>query len=38
MYGLAETLAARIGNAEEYIGVIPAVAILPFFFAGALYR
>jgi ABC-2 type transport system permease protein len=37
MYGLAETLAARIGNAEEYIGAVPAVAILPFFFAGALY-
>jgi ABC-type polysaccharide/polyol phosphate export permease len=30
-------LAARIGKAEEYIGVVPAVAILPFFFAGALY-
>jgi len=37
MYGLAETLAARIGKAEEYIGAVPAVAILPFFFAGALY-
>jgi ABC-2 type transport system permease protein len=37
MYGLAETLAARIGKAEEYIGAVPAVAILPFFFAGALF-
>jgi ABC-type polysaccharide/polyol phosphate export permease len=37
MYGVAETLAARIGNAEEYVGAVPAVAILPFFFAGALY-
>jgi ABC-2 type transport system permease protein len=37
MYGLAEVLAARIGKAEEYIGAVPAVAILPFFFAGALY-
>jgi ABC-2 type transport system permease protein len=37
MYGLAETLAARIGKAEEYVGAVPAVAILPFFFAGALY-
>lgn len=37
MYGLAEVLAARIGKSEEYIGAVPAVAILPFFFAGALY-
>jgi ABC-2 type transport system permease protein len=37
MYGVAEVLAARIGKAEEYIGAVPAVAILPFFFAGALY-
>jgi ABC-2 type transport system permease protein len=37
MYGVAETLAAGIGKAEEYVGAVPAVAILPFFFAGALY-
>src|SRR6201994_789468 len=37
MYGVAETLAAGIGRAEEYVGAVPAVAILPFFFAGALY-
>jgi ABC-2 type transport system permease protein len=37
MYGLAETLASRIGKQEEYIGATPAVAILPFFLAGALY-
>src|ERR1700733_12168814 len=37
MYGVAETLAARIGKAEDYVGAVPAVAILPFFFAGALY-
>jgi ABC-2 type transport system permease protein len=37
MYGVAETLASRIGKAEEYIGATPAVAILPFFFAGALF-
>jgi ABC-type multidrug transport system permease subunit len=37
MYGLAEVLAAQIGKPEEYIGAVPAVAILPFFFAGALY-
>jgi ABC-2 type transport system permease protein len=37
MYGVAETLASRIGRAEEYVGAVPAVAILPFFFAGALF-
>jgi ABC-2 type transport system permease protein len=37
MYGLAETLASRIGKQEEYIGATPAVAILPFFLAGALF-
>ena len=37
MYGVAETLAARIAKQEEYIGATPAVAILPFFFAGALF-
>jgi ABC-2 type transport system permease protein len=37
MYGLAETLASRIGRAEEYVGATPAVAIVPFFLAGALY-
>ena len=37
MYGLAETLAAKVSKQEEYIGATPAVAILPFFLAGALY-
>src|SRR5690242_1165978 len=37
MYSLAETLAARIHHQEEYIGATPAVAILPFFLAGALF-
>lgn len=37
MYGVAETLASRIHKAEEYIGATPAVAILPFFLAGALF-
>jgi ABC-2 type transport system permease protein len=37
MYGVAETLASRINKEEEYIGATPAVAILPFFFAGALF-
>jgi ABC-2 type transport system permease protein len=37
MYGLAETLASRFSKQEEYIGATPAVAILPFFLAGALF-
>jgi ABC-type multidrug transport system permease subunit len=37
MYGLAETLATRVSKQEDYIGATPAVAILPFFLAGALY-
>src|SRR5205823_13422162 len=37
MYGVAEALAARIGRQEEYVGATPVVAILPFFFAGALF-
>jgi len=37
MYAVAETLAARIRTAEEYIGATPAIAILPWFFAGALF-
>src|SRR6266513_1448307 len=35
MYGLAETLASRVKKQEDYIGAVPAVAILPFFLAGA---
>src|SRR4051794_38689297 len=37
MYGMAETLAARVPKQEEYIGATPAIAILPWFFAGALF-
>jgi ABC-type multidrug transport system permease subunit len=37
MYGVAETLASRIPNQEEYIAVTPAIAIVPWFFAGALF-
>jgi ABC-2 type transport system permease protein len=37
MYGIAETLAARIRSQEEYIGATPVIAILPWFFAGALF-
>jgi ABC-type polysaccharide/polyol phosphate export permease len=37
MYGIAEALAARIHQQEEYIGATPVIAILPWFFAGALF-
>jgi ABC-2 type transport system permease protein len=37
MYGAAETLAARVPRAEEYIARVPAIAIVPWFFAGALF-
>jgi ABC-type multidrug transport system permease subunit len=37
MYGVAELLASRIPVQEEYIAATPAVAILPWFFAGALF-
>jgi ABC-2 type transport system permease protein len=37
MYGVAETLASKLTKQEDYVGATPAVAILPFFFAGALF-
>ncbi|MGN6167458.1 MAG: ABC transporter permease [Solirubrobacteraceae bacterium] len=37
MYGVAETLASKVTKQEDYVGATPAVAILPFFLAGALY-
>jgi ABC-2 type transport system permease protein len=37
MYGVAETLASKLTRQEDYVGATPAVAILPFFFAGALF-
>jgi ABC-type multidrug transport system permease subunit len=37
MYGLAETVAARVTKEEDYVGATPVLAILPFFFAGALF-
>jgi ABC-2 type transport system permease protein len=37
MYGVAETLANRIPTLEEYTGAVPALAIVPFFFAGSLF-
>jgi ABC-2 type transport system permease protein len=37
MYGMAEILATRLPSPEEYIGVLPVIAIVPFFFAGTLF-
>jgi ABC-2 type transport system permease protein len=37
MYGVAETLSNRIQTVEEYTGALPAIAIVPFFFAGSLF-
>ena len=37
IYGVAEALASRVHKQEDYVGAVPAVAILPFFFAGALF-
>lgn len=37
MHGVAEILAARIAKQEEYVGVAPPVALLPWFFAGSFF-
>ena len=37
MYGVAETLASRMTQQEEYIAATPAIAIVPWFFGGALF-
>ena len=37
MYGAAEALANRIPKQEEYVGAVPAIAIVPWFFAGSLF-
>ncbi len=37
MYGLAEILANKIPTQEEYVGLTPVVAILPWFIAGSLF-
>jgi ABC-2 type transport system permease protein len=37
MYGVAETLASRMPSQEDFIAATPVVAILPWFFAGALF-
>jgi ABC-type polysaccharide/polyol phosphate export permease len=35
--GIAEMMASRLSSQEEYIGLVPAVAIVPWFFAGSLF-
>jgi ABC-type multidrug transport system permease subunit len=37
MYALAETVASRVAREEDFVGATPVLAILPFFFAGALF-
>jgi len=37
MAGAAETLASRVPRQEEYIARVPAIAIAPWFLAGALF-
>ncbi len=37
MYALAESVAARVRREEDFVGTVPVLAILPFFFAGALF-
>ncbi len=37
MHSVAEILAARISKQEEYVGVAPPVALLPWFFAGSFF-
>jgi ABC-2 type transport system permease protein len=37
MYALAETVASRLSKEEDYVGTTPVLAILPFFFGGALF-
>jgi len=36
-YGVAETLANRIGEEEEYVNGIPTIGIARWFFAGSLF-
>jgi ABC-2 type transport system permease protein len=37
MYAVAETFANRAATQEEYVGLLPPVAILPYFIAGSLF-
>jgi ABC-2 type transport system permease protein len=37
MHSFAEILAARIPKQEEYVGIAPAAALVPWFFAGSFF-
>ncbi len=37
MYGLAEVISVRLRDSVEITGSVPAVAMVPFFFAGSLF-
>ena len=37
MYGAAEALANKVSSQEEFVGAVPAIAIVPWFFAGTLF-
>ncbi|HVM68119.1 MAG TPA: ABC transporter permease [Acidimicrobiales bacterium] len=37
IYGLAEILTVRLPAPVDYIGAVPALAIVPYFFAGSLF-
>jgi ABC-type multidrug transport system permease subunit len=37
MYGMAETLANKMPSQEEFIGAAPAIALVPWFFAGSFF-
>jgi ABC-2 type transport system permease protein len=37
MYSIAEIMANRIPSQEEYVGAVPAIAIVPWFIAGSLF-
>jgi ABC-2 type transport system permease protein len=37
MFGVTEALASKVGQQEEFVGIVPAIAVLPWFFAGALF-
>lgn len=38
MYGMAEVLANKLPSQEEFIGAAPAIALVPWFFAGSFFR
>jgi len=37
MYAVAEIMANKMSTVEEFVGAVPGVAIVPWFFAGSLF-